>query len=891
MTGKRDPAKLSDNERVERARLAKDHAAWSARIAEYEGSQSVADIVAQLRRRARVANTRAIGVLIVLIMAVLFGLAAYVVWPVVRQYVDGQRAELQRALEAIEAADEDLSRDRNTTIGALGASLDSLGDVVTGGVPFDQDVVVYGNTGHFELSDGGLIIYGRDGGLLRIGQDGNSFDEFLTNESRFLEGYVALGNGAHLLYGSDGIFRINEDGQTYETLFFREQTTFFNHYEREDGSYLLFGDHTIAKVDEEGELATALTPPSDNEYQFILPLTGGGYVLYGWQGAVLLGKEAQSATVIASVPDVFLNEHIQLDDGTFVVYGDGVALAIDKNGQLTRKLDVEDTNRSYYETVLTDGTVLTTNGKDIYRAGPNDFAFEVIDTDLNFNLEGFAVLEDKNLLMYGREAVLRINALGEIVETVMIGENQQLYNHVVQNDGTVLIYGRGSIYKYDPTTQKTEESFVQGDVTFSRSASLKDGSIIIYGSGRVLHAPQGSGSIDILFSSAEDIFFSDKILEDGSTLLFGGSSALIIEGTGQTAELLASLDSQSQLLNVAQLQDGATVIYGRGSIVSISPDRSTIKQHTLPVDAGLGNHFTRADGRLLMYGSKGAVFAYDPKNQDVERMPSGTLAPFEGHALLKDGSAVFYSVTGAASKFPGSVTRDFDDLLASIRGFSQPDQDQAIRVFLQEDLANYDFDEKDAALNQINTIIAQRTVLATRKLETQATQDDLPTGAYFLQQQRQSFRQFMQDCRGVTPVAVGSAQAGTPQANGVAGDPDEITLACTQAWMKKLEAEAGTWWQTLAQQIPPGILLLFLLATLGALYRYNLRLAGFHASRADLLELMSMGQPSSKNMFVEWDKDNFSRITEALAADKVEFGKGTLPTDQAISMAQAMLNR
>ena len=61
--------------------------------------------------------------------------------------------------------------------------------------------------------------------------------------------------------------------------------------------------------------------------------------------------------------------------------------------------------------------------------------------------------------------------------------------------------------------------------------------------------------------------------------------------------------------------------------------------------------------------------------------------------------------------------------------------------------------------------------------------------------------------------------------------------------------------------MPPGILLLFLLATLAGLYRYNMRMAGF--PRAD--EPMSLGYASD-------DYDEVVKLAEPMAADKVEFG-------------------
>ncbi len=891
MTAKRDPTKLTDTERADRSKAAKDHAAWAARLAEYEGSQSVADIVAQLRRRSRIANIRAMWVLGVLVTAVLFGLAAYVVWPVARQYVDGQRAELQRTLEAIDAVDQDLSRDRADIIASMRGSLSSLGDLIASGVPFDRDnIVITYDMGHFDLRDGSVIVYGQNGDLLRIDESEGVVEQVLTGEPRPFIGHVALSNGTYLLYGPEKVFRLNADGKTYERLFLDKGAYFSEHAVLEDGSVLVFGDHTVLVVEKDGELANRLTSPSDFEYAFSLPLGDGNHVLYGWQGVLLVEQNLKTATVIATMPNVYFWQHVQLDDGTFVILGDGGIVRIDERGEVTRSIAFGATDNSYGFAALKDGTTFAYNDQDLFRAGQDDVSFTSIDTGSDAAYEGYVDLDDGTVLFYGNQSAVRIDSSGMIVQELALGPDQRLYNHETTEDGTVLMYGRGSIYRYDPTGQAIEEFFVQGEIGFSNSAVLEDGSILIYGSGRVLRLTKAAEAMEVLFSSAEDRFFRHETLPDGSTLLFGGNSALVVARDGQV-DLVTSQDDQN-LDRIALLEDGSTLFYGDGTLLSTSEDRTSVKRHDLAVDARLYDHLALEGGDAFVYGEEGAIYYFNAADRTIEHRPSGTFSQLVGHALLQEGGQIFYSNTGAVTKFPGGMARRFEQLLTDINGVSEPDKDQAIRVFLQENLSNYEFAAKDDALNLINTIIAQRTVLATRKVETKVAQDNLPTGAYFLQQQRQSFRQFMQDCRGVTPVTGASdEQAATPAANGVAGDPDEITLACTQAWMKKLEAEAGTWWQTLAQQIPPGILLLFLLATLGALYRYNLRLAGFHASRADLLELMSMGQTNSKNMFVEWDKDNFSRITEALAADKVEFGKGTLPTDQAISMAQAILNR
>ncbi|KMW60603.1 hypothetical protein AIOL_000767 [Candidatus Rhodobacter oscarellae] len=149
-----------------------------------------------------------------------------------------------------------------------------------------------------------------------------------------------------------------------------------------------------------------------------------------------------------------------------------------------------------------------------------------------------------------------------------------------------------------------------------------------------------------------------------------------------------------------------------------------------------------------------------------------------------------------------------------------------------------------------------------------------------MQQRRQSFLDFMAACRGgnIAPAQDGKG------ADTFAEDIDNVTLACVQGWREGLEADEGTWWHTLAQQVPPGILLLFLLATLGVLYRYNLRLAGFHHGRADALELLAQ-----RGAF---HAETLETVAAALSADRVEMGRAArAPADQAIDMARAIMAR
>ena len=107
-----------------------------------------------------------------------------------------------------------------------------------------------------------------------------------------------------------------------------------------------------------------------------------------------------------------------------------------------------------------------------------------------------------------------------------------------------------------------------------------------------------------------------------------------------------------------------------------------------------------------------------------------------------------------------------------------------------------------------------------------------------------------------------------------------ITKACVEGWQAQQDTEGQNWWQTLAVQVPPGVLLLFLLATLGALYRYSLRVAGFYHSRADALELIQQGLGPEQQTAL-------TALATDLAADKVVFGKDRTPLEQAVDAIKA----
>ncbi len=152
---------------------------------------------------------------------------------------------------------------------------------------------------------------------------------------------------------------------------------------------------------------------------------------------------------------------------------------------------------------------------------------------------------------------------------------------------------------------------------------------------------------------------------------------------------------------------------------------------------------------------------------------------------------------------------------------------------------------------RVRQLVASRASLIAVQADTQDRRDRfdrLPWALLDREEARISYRRFTEICR------AGSTDA-------------EVIKTCEESWRAQQAATDSSWWQTIAQQAPPGILLLFLLATLAALYRYNMRLAGFHQSRADALTLYADGMVPANDM------EALDRLATAIAADKVEFGR------------------
>ncbi len=156
--------------------------------------------------------------------------------------------------------------------------------------------------------------------------------------------------------------------------------------------------------------------------------------------------------------------------------------------------------------------------------------------------------------------------------------------------------------------------------------------------------------------------------------------------------------------------------------------------------------------------------------------------------------------------------------------------------------------------------LSRRDVVLRNLEQARVERDSYDSGAFDLQNRIDAFHSFVSDCKSSNKIE---------------------TEKCADNFHKLLPGGEKPWWTIIAEQAPAGILLLFLLATLSTLYRYNIRLAAFYHSRADALELISL----------EDDQEHLPIYATALAADTVPFGKAGTPTEQAIEMMKAIFGR
>jgi len=264
---------------------------------------------------------------------------------------------------------------------------------------------------------------------------------------------------------------------------------------------------------------------------------------------------------------------------------------------------------------------------------------------------------------------------------------------------------------------------------------------------------------------------------------------------------------------------------------------------------------------LKFFPSKTTLTSSKDGGRTFRNLPTDNWPSFEA-AISVESDFLFFGQQGIIVRVDSSKK----GALSALHIENGTRGDSTLADFLDSELPKHvqGWPPVQGARLSLSLIESRREVLTALGRETQKKLNAHWNEPELLKREevKQAFEDFLETCRGKNT------------------DP-ELTQSCLEGWRVQRDNEVDNWWRTLAVQVPPGVLLLFLLSTLSALYRYSLRMSGFYHSRADALELLQAGLD-------EKQKVALTALATDLAADKVEFGKANTPTDQAVELAKAI---
>ena len=771
----------------------------------------IGGIILQLRQRARQAERRSVIVLFALLVTIAAGLVFYLGLPFWQQYTDSRLRTLEKTIEDVNKTAQKLTPKRSK-------------------IKNDLEKYLYGQaTNLFRISikstksifinDKAILLYGKRVGSL--------FDwSYIDLKAKLIFSYDLKGIKANpysasplinIFYPNEIVYS-NDGGKTFSIIEDDSAFSLKGHIILKNKTLILFGEKgAITRSVDYGKTFSTISSGTKNALLNSIRLNDGSIILFGFAGTIV--RSVNNGKTFAPVPsgtNSNLLNSILLKDGSIIVYG--------LNGAITRSVDRGKTFKH------------TTLGKKI-------------------NLYRHILLGHETIILYGDSGTItRSDDGGKMFTLVPLGTRGSLRNHILQKNKLILLYGdNGEISRSDDGGKNF--SLVKSGTKSSLGSHilLKDGTILLYG-----YDPARRGA-------------------DISHTING----VIIRSTdgGKTFTTIPS-GTKNRLGHHILFENGTILLYGeKGTITRSEDSGKTFSVIHSGTDSLLSGHALSMNGTVFLYGDHGAITRSTDGGKTFTVIPTGTNSLIRGHIRFKDDSILLFGDQAAI--------RISNELAVAAKKIVFPELAISLQNMYDKKLDAF-FDKLPSYLQQgerfrklrtsLLRLIARRSVLDERRSAIEAAKAEAKSTSWIdtiLSQKRETFRRFMEVCRGRLPAPTPAPQKPLK--------PDAVTLACTQAWKAQKDAEGQNWWQTIARTVPPGVLLLFLLATLGGLYRYNLRLAGFHHSRADALGIFSE----------RYDGDDitaFTGLANALAADKVEFGKANTPVDHASEIMKAALS-
>lgn len=771
-------------------------------------------LINQQRRRAELALSRSRLILGALVVTILAGLAAYVIFPFIREYLDGRRLTLLDSRAAALTVSADLDGQREALRADLIQRLRWVAHEVEAGwiepssfaqvVPLGEGRVLIHAIWHVDLPRTRLFTYdmatGRGAPLQGVwsDQEGNGITVLVE--------MIPLSDRTVLLLGSDGAMR-HYDPQSGRSS--RVEPTAGRYTVLRDA--VAMGPSEMLVVGSNGALLIYTHNGQANGY--LAPIEAETDGDTGFTSAVRLGE----AEVFLTAEDAEL--YILASDwqGHQIQRVDTSALAFDGDFVTATPLP--------NERVLIYGRLRNAAwGAASWRVFLLDRASGALT-----ELQGTAPTGDRMLRPGAPEGLME--PVGDVQGGARASTQGMLMRYEIE----------GETYSVWLPEAAAEESYAAEFSGFARPVLLSEGArplIVLPG-----HSDAGAPLLSLDPSSGE---------------------------TGPMAGAWPDAAHYGFALGAA---DGTRILLGEwgwhyDQQVNIARFDPTV-QTVVPVTGGWSEAISELQAAVAVDDRSFLLFGRDA----IVALTDGFATRLEGEAPVADAATM---ARRAAMISP--VIRSAAPVEAMLAALARDIGLQDFVNNLPDDIRTTD--DMITLAAALSDVIGQRIAVLGRLTTSEQDLLDIPTGLFGLNQQQMAFRDFMAICRGQGALEGPSAPARTSGADA----PGTVTLACAEAWQAQLDGQQSNWWQAIATQVPPAILLLFLLATLGGLYRYNMQLSGFYHSRADALELLSMNR--SKD-----DIEKLGRIAESLAADRIEFKAQDIPSAQAASVLSSLLSR
>ncbi|WP_172330559.1 hypothetical protein [Mangrovicoccus sp. HB161399] len=577
---------------------------------------------------------------------------------------------------------------------------------------------------------------------------------------------------------------------------------------------------------------------------FLTVIAGLGYFLgvplyRDWVARTTDAARAREEAAISAAAVVWEGEVAELREGFAPLMGK-VWLARPTGAQgAIRDIDFRDHDRGAF--VTSAGEIfLTADGGESWRAmepaaeAVRDAGIDIADFSALIVRSGFNAVDygDSLLLAADRGLLLRRDARTGTVAVLDPGIDRDLHDVRLAPDGRIWIAGESVL-----------KSSGDGGATWRSSLPVVD-----FGSAvelRALAFGDGTGGMAVGRSRSDSAGFEDAVAEES--------------GDGKRWQLSSprfrSASRPSMLSGLRALafdSGGAAWTAGADGAVLYRPAGSSDWQLKAQFDGPFNRIAFGQGGRGWMAGDDGRLLSTQDGGGFWVPVPTNVRGNMAALAVQPPGPE-----GGPERAWAGS---DDGRLLAPYRP-ALPLEQMGPRgmeqmLFDLKDVPGLDVETIRAGVTRLSQ---EETELERRRLALAALRSDDGEGA------------------AVAAAARLAEAAASPEERGRAMALLEIAL--------RREAGGGeSVWQHVADGAPAGILTLFLLSTLSALYRYNTRLAGFYHARADALEL-GHGALSGEAAGLA------ARLAEMLAADGVEFKDVRTPADQAAEIAKELAGR